>query len=94
MSPAAGDSWPVGTSQMIMWDTTGLTGPVDIHLVPAGATDITVIIEDIVIGTGNTGSFMWAPDKVLSITDVTIIIVDAKQVLVISEIFEIIVVTV
>jgi hypothetical protein len=61
MSLTVGNSWPVGTNQMISWDTTGLAGPVDIHLVPEGATGIAAIIENIVVGTGNSGSFNCAP---------------------------------
>jgi hypothetical protein len=57
MSLTAGNSWQVGTNQMISWDTTGLAGPVDIHIVPEGATDIAAIIENIVVGTGNSGWF-------------------------------------
>jgi Ser-Thr-rich glycosyl-phosphatidyl-inositol-anchored membrane family len=93
-SPPAGAQWPVAQNQQITWDTTGLTGPVDIHLVPAGAVDITVIIAEIAIGVSNTGSFTWAPDSTISTPNVEIIIVDAKQVIVISEVFEIIIVEV
>ena len=93
-SPAAGAQWPVAQNQEITCDTTGLTGPVNIHLVPAGAVDITVIIVEIAIGVSNTGSFTWAPDSTISTPNVEIIIVDAKQVIVISEVFEIIIVEV
>jgi hypothetical protein len=94
MSPAAGDQWPVEQNQMISWDTTGLTAPVNIHLVPAGAVDITVIIAEVALKVDNTGSFQWAPPATLTVTDVEIIIIDAKQTIVISEVFIIIIVEV
>lgn len=71
-SPKAGDQWAVGDDQTIAWDTTGLVGPCDIHLVPAGAVDTTMIIETIVMGTGNTGSYKWTPEKTLTTTNVAI----------------------
>ncbi len=73
-----------------MWDTKGLTGPCDIHLVPAGAKDLTVVITDIVLGTGNTGSYQWAPETSLTTINVAIIIVDATKTLVKSDDFIII----
>lgn len=90
-SPAAGDQWPVEQDQMIMWDTTGLMEPIDIHLVPAGAKDTTVIITEIALQVRNTGKLQWAPPKTVDITEVVIIIVDAKKVTIISEIFIIII---
>ena len=94
MSPAANDQWPVNQMQNIMWDTTGLTAPLDIHLVPAGAVDITVIIVDIALKVGNTGTLQWAPPTTINIEEVEIIIVDATQKLVISETFVIIIIEV
>jgi len=93
-SPAANDQWPVGANQNIAWDTTGLTAPLDIHLVPAGATDISVIITDIALKVGNTGSYEWTPPTTIDISQVEIIIVDATQKLVISEVFVIIIIDV
>ena len=93
-TPAKGDQWPVNQNQQITWDTTGLTGPVDIHLVPAGATDITVIIAEVALKVENTGKFMWAPPTTITIEEVEIIIIDAKKVLVLSEVFIIIIVEV
>lgn len=93
-NPSAGSQWPVAQNQQITWDTTGLTGPANIYLVPAGAVDITVVIVEIAIGVSNTGSFMWAPDTTISTTNVEILIVDAKEVIVISEVFEIIIIEV
>jgi len=77
-----------------MWDTTGLMEPIDIHLVPAGAKDITVIITDIVLQTKNTGNFQWAPPTTINIAEVEIIIIDATKKLVISEVFIIIIIDV
>ncbi|KAE9373048.1 hypothetical protein N431DRAFT_337611 [Stipitochalara longipes BDJ] len=91
-SPAANDQWPVGANQNIVWDTTGLMAPLDIHLVPAGATDITVVITDVVLQIGNTGTFQWAPPTAIDIEQVEIIIVDATKKLVISEVFTIIII--
>lgn len=90
-SPAAGDKWPVDQNQMIMWDTAGLKEPIDIHLVPAGAKDTTVIITEIAIQVRNTGKLQWAPPTTIDITQVIILIVDAKKVTIISEIFIIII---
>jgi len=81
----------VGTNQGIMWDTSKLTGPCDIHLVPAGATDLTVVITDIVLGTANTGSYQWTPEKTLTTTHVAIILVDATKTFVKSDDFIIII---
>lgn len=86
-SPAAGEQWPVEQDQMIVWDTTGLAGPVDIHLVPAGATDTTVIITEIALQTGNTGTLKWAPPAAITTTEVVILIIDAKKTSVLSETF-------
>ncbi|KAF8851097.1 hypothetical protein BDZ45DRAFT_163022 [Acephala macrosclerotiorum] len=86
-SPTAGDQWPVEQDQMIMWDTTGLTEPIDIHLVPAGATDTTVIITEIALQTGNAGTLKWAPPATITTTEVAILIVDAKKITVLSETF-------
>lgn len=94
MSPAANDQWPVNQMQNIMWDTTGLMEPLDIHLVPAGAVDITVVIVDIALKVGNTGKLQWAPPATINIEEVEIIIVDAKKKLVISETFVIIIIEV
>ncbi len=66
----------------------------NIHLVPAGAKDTTVIITEIALGVQNTGSFMWAPPATLTVENVEIIIVDAKNVLVISEVFIIVIIDV
>jgi hypothetical protein len=90
-NPAAGNSWPVEQNQMITWDTTGLQAPLNIHLVPSGAVDATVIIAEIAVNVGNTGSFQWAPPNTITVTDVEIIIIDAKQTIVISEVFIIII---
>jgi hypothetical protein len=94
MSPAANDQWPVNQMQNIMWDTTGLMEPLDIHLVPAGAVDISVVIVDIALKVGNTGKFQWAPPATINIKEVEIIIVDATKKLVISETFVIIIIEV
>jgi hypothetical protein len=75
-----------------MWDTTGLTEPLDIHLVPAGAVDITVVIVDIALKVSNTGKYQWAPPATINIEEVEIIIVDATKKLVISETFIIIII--
>lgn len=91
-SPKAGDSWPVEQEQDINWDTTGLTGPCDIHLVPAGATDLTVIVETIVLQTANKGTFKWAPPKTINVREVVIIIIDATKKIVKSEEFIIIII--
>jgi hypothetical protein len=93
-NPAANDQWPVNQNQNIQWDTTGLTAPLGIHLVPAGAVDISVVIVDIALKVENTGSFQWAPPATISIEEVEIIIVDATQKLVISETFVIIIIEV
>jgi hypothetical protein len=93
-SPAAGAQWPINQGQTISWDTTGLTAPLNIHLVPAGAKDTTVIITEIALQVENTGSFMWSPPETITVADVEIIIVDAKQVLIISEVFVIIIIDV
>jgi hypothetical protein len=93
-SPPAGAQWPVAQNQQITWDTTGLTPPINIQLVPAGAVDITVIVAEIAVGVSNTGSFTWAPDSTISTPNVEIIIIDAKQVIIISEVFEIIIIEV
>jgi hypothetical protein len=53
-SPAANDQWPVNQNQNIQWESTGLTAPLDIHLVPAGAIDILVVIIDIALKVENT----------------------------------------
>ena len=90
MSPVAGDKWPVNQEQMIQWDTAGLEGPIDMHLVPAGATDITVVITEIAMQIANTGTMKWIPPKTINVEEVTIILVDAKKVMVISEVFTII----
>jgi hypothetical protein len=92
MNPSAGDSWPMGQMQNIMWDSSMLAGGmVDIHLVPSGATDITVIVTEIALQVPNSGSFMWAPDATVTVTDVEIIIVDSMQKMIISEVFIIII---
>jgi hypothetical protein len=93
-NPTANDQWPVNQNQNIQWDTTGLTAPLGIHLVPAGAVDISVVIVDIALKVENTGSFQWAPPATISIEEVEIIIVDATQKLVISETFVIIIIEV
>jgi hypothetical protein len=93
-SPAAGYQWPVDQNQNINWDTTGLTAPLDIHLVPAGAVDLTVVIVDIALKVGNTGTFQWAPPETITIEEVEIIIVDATKKLVISETFVIVIIEV
>lgn len=80
--------------QNIMWDTTGLMEPLDIHLVPAGAVDISVVIVDIALKVGNSGKFQWAPPATINIKEVEIIIVDATKKLVISETFVIIIIEV
>jgi hypothetical protein len=77
-----------------MWDTTGLTEPLDIHLVPAGAVDISVVIVDIALGVSNTGKYQWAPPATITVEEVEIIIVDATKKLVISETFVIIIIEV
>lgn len=92
ISPAANDQWPVNQMQNIMWDTTGLTEPLDIHLVPAGAVDISVVIVDIALKVSNTGKYQWAPPATINIEEVEIIIVDATKKLVISETFIIIII--
>lgn len=94
MSPASGDSWPVEQSQTIKWDTTGLEAPLNIHLVPSGAVDATIIIAEIAVNVANTGSFQWAPPNTITVADVEVIIVDAKQIIVISEVFIIVIVEV
>ena len=47
ISPTAGQSWSVGSSETVSWDTSGLTAPLEIELVPGGATDLSVIVETI-----------------------------------------------
>ncbi|KAF4626330.1 hypothetical protein G7Y89_g11829 [Cudoniella acicularis] len=90
-SPTAGDQWAIGKEQSIEWDTTGLEGKVDCHLVPGGATDITTIITEIFIQSDNTGSFKWTPDSSLKAEQVTIIIIDENQTKLISDLFVLIV---
>jgi hypothetical protein len=75
-------------------DTTGLTPPLNMHLVPAGAKNLTVIITDIALNIGNTGKFQWAPPLMVNIEEVQIILVDAAKKLVISEVFIILIINV
>lgn len=77
--PAAGDQWLVGEKSTIAWDTTGFSDKVDIALVPAGATDITVIIAQIATQTANTGSHTWAPPSTMNGGNVTLIIISSGQ---------------
>jgi hypothetical protein len=65
--------------------------PLDIHLVPAGAKDATVVIVDIALAVANTGSFQWAPPSTLTVSSVEILIVDATKKIVISEVFIIVI---
>jgi hypothetical protein len=94
MMPVANDQWPVEENRDVMWDTTGLTPPLNMHLVPAGAKNLTVIITDIVLNIGNTGKFQWAPPSMVNIEEVQIILVDAAKKLVISEVFIILIINV
>jgi hypothetical protein len=56
--------------------------------------DITVVVSEIAIGVANTGVYTWAPDVSITTSNVEIIIADAKQVIVISQVFEIIIIQV
>ncbi|KUJ11349.1 uncharacterized protein LY89DRAFT_739545 [Mollisia scopiformis] len=86
-SPASGDQWPVDSNQMVTWDTTGLDGPIDIHLVPSTAIDATVIITEISLQVDNTGSLQWSPPETVDVMQAKVLIVDSKQVTVISDVF-------
>jgi hypothetical protein len=91
--PAANNQWPVGNRD-ITWDTSGLAPPLNMHLVPASAKNLTVIITDIALSVGNTGNFQGAPLSTINMEEVQIIIIDAAKKLVISEIFIIIIINV
>lgn len=77
--PAAGDQWVVGEQTTIQWDTAGFSDKVDIALVPAGATDTSVVIAQIATQTANTGSQTWTPPSTMSAGDVSVIIVNSGQ---------------
>ncbi|KAL5329536.1 hypothetical protein ACEPPN_003050 [Leptodophora sp. 'Broadleaf-Isolate-01'] len=77
--PAAGDQWIVGEKSTIAWDTAGFSDKIDIALVPAGATDTSVIIAQIATATANTGSYTWAPPSTMSGGEVSVIIVNSQQ---------------
>ncbi|KAK0107416.1 hypothetical protein ONS96_003234 [Cadophora gregata f. sp. sojae] len=79
MKPAAGDQWVVGEQSTIEWDTKSFSNKVDIALVPAGATDTSVIIAQIATQTANTGSYTWAPPSTMKGGDVSVIIVNSGQ---------------
>jgi hypothetical protein len=91
--PAANNQWPV-VNRDITWDTGGLAPPLNRHLVPASAKNLTVIITDIALSVGNTGKFQGAPLSTINMEEVQIIIIDAAKKLVISEIFIIIIINV
>ncbi|KAH7354625.1 hypothetical protein BKA65DRAFT_548721 [Rhexocercosporidium sp. MPI-PUGE-AT-0058] len=77
--PAAGDQWIIGEKSTITWDTAGFSDKVDIALVPAGATDTSVIIAQIATATANTGSQTWTPPSTMKGGDVSVIIVNSQQ---------------
>jgi hypothetical protein len=84
-NPKSGDQWSLGQSQSIDWDSSGLTGPCDIHLVPAGATDITTILEDVALQITNSGSYSWTPSGYSSSeSEVELIIIDTDKTMVCS----------
>ncbi|PVH78929.1 hypothetical protein DL98DRAFT_516421 [Cadophora sp. DSE1049] len=77
--PAAGDQWVVGEQTTITWETAGFSDKVDIALVPAGATDTSVVIAQIATQTANTGTQTWTPPATMSAGDVSVIIVNSGQ---------------
>ncbi|KAL2070994.1 hypothetical protein VTL71DRAFT_14020 [Oculimacula yallundae] len=77
--PVAGDQWVVGEPTTIAWDPAGFSDKVDIALVPAGATDTSVVIAQIAKATANTGSQSWTPPSSMSAGDVSIVIVNSQQ---------------
>lgn len=77
--PAAGDQWVVGEQSTIKWETAGFSDKVDIALVPAGATDTSVVIAQIATQTANTGTQTWTPPSTMSAGDVSVIIVNSGQ---------------
>lgn len=77
--PAAGDQWVVGEQSTIKWETAGFSDKVDIALVPAGATDTSVVIAQIASQTANTGTQTWTPPSTMSAGDVSVIIVNSGQ---------------
>jgi hypothetical protein len=91
---SAANQWSVWENRDIMWDTSGLAPPLNMHLTPAGAKNFTAIITDIVLNIGNTGKFQCAPPSTINIEEVQIIIIDAAKKLVISEVFIIIIIDV
>jgi hypothetical protein len=79
-SPKAGDSWTKGQENTISWDSSSVSGLSDISCVPAGAKDTSVIIAQIATQIdSSSGSYKWTPDKSISASSVTIIIVDSKK---------------
>jgi phosphodiesterase/alkaline phosphatase D-like protein len=54
--PNGGESWAAGTNQPITWTSSGVTGPVRIHLSRNGGSTWTTIIAT----TSNDGSQAWS----------------------------------
>jgi len=54
--PNGGESWAAGTNQPITWTSSGVTGPVRIHLSRNGGSTWTTIIAT----TSNAGSQAWS----------------------------------
>jgi hypothetical protein len=57
-TPVAGDNWVIGSSHTITWTSSGVTGPVDVILRPAGAPAAPPTLG-IAAGTANDGSVNW-----------------------------------
>jgi hypothetical protein len=86
LSPSAGDSWMVGQEQTIKWETSGISGPIDIFLAPAGAKDSSSAMSQIATQISNSGSYKWTPDASLGGKSGSIIAVDSSKKTIISSV--------
>lgn len=78
IEPQAGAEWIAGKEGSITWETAKFGAKVDIALVPAGATDMSVTMVDIAKATENTGSMQWILPPTMAVGACSIIISNSQ----------------
>ncbi|OLN88517.1 hypothetical protein CCHL11_01957 [Colletotrichum chlorophyti] len=90
LTPKEGDIFRADEQIQLQWQTVGLQAPININLVPRGATDLSFVAEKIAAQVDNVGRLNWTPTKpVPGFDSFAVMITDSAQNVVISEPFQI-----